>query len=347
MTPNAIDRKYLTQVLEKLLNIHSPTGYTKDAITFLQGEFQSLGIITQVTPKGSLKATLSGSHHDSPRAITAHTDTLGAMVSQILPGGRLRMTALNGVEWGCVESEGVTILTRSGVRVRGSIVLTNSAVHVNKEIRNTVRTAENLEIRIDEVTKSEAETRALGINVGDFVFFDPRYEASQSGFIRSRFLDDKACVACILSALKTLKDCGSALSQATTILISIFEEVGHGGMDSLPDDLAEYLVLDMACIGEGVQGDERKCSICIKDSSGPYSDAFTRRLRDLATANQIDLLASIYPYYGSDGSAYWRSGGNAQVALIGPGVDSSHCYERTHIDALLDTTSLLCHYLVS
>lgn len=290
-------------------------------------------------------ATLEGLRHDRPRALTAHVDTLGAVVKEIKASGRLRLSALNGVVWPTVESEGVTISTRGGRQLRGSIVFANGAAHVNKEARTAVRDDANLEVRIDERTRSAEETRLLGIDVGDFVAFDPRVEVLESGFVRSRFLDDKSAVACLLAAVKALRQVEITPSQRATLLFSNYEEVGHGGIDGLPTDLAELVVVDMAALGEGLQGDEFHCSICVKDSSGPYSRRLTERLRNLAERAGIDLKADVYPYYSSDGSAYWQAGGQAEVALIGPGVDTSHGYERTHIDALLDTSQLLAEYL--
>ncbi len=342
-----ISTDYLKRFLVDLLNTPSPTGDTEWAISFVEQELAALDIQTTRTVKGALLAHIDGLSSDKPRALTAHVDTLGAMVQQIKPSGRLRLTALNGLMWTSVESEGVNIATRSGRQVRGSLVFANGADHVNKEARTGPRSAETMEVRLDERTSSAEETRLLGIDVGDYVYFDPRVETSESGFVRSRFIDDKACVACILAALKALKEGDITPAQRTTILISNFEEVGHGGMDSLPGDLHEMVVLDMACIGQGLQGDEFHCSICVKDSNGPYSKGLTDRLRDLANHRGIDLKADVYPFYGSDGGAYWKAGGQAEVALIGPGVDTSHGYERTHTDALMDTASLVAEYLVS
>lgn len=341
-----ISTDYLTKTLVDLLNTPSPTGDTEYAVSFVQGELESMGVSTVRTKKGALLATIEGMRDDSPRGISAHVDTLGAVVAEIKSGGRLRLSALNGIMWPTVESEGVWVATRSGRQIRGSVVLTNGAVHVNKEAGTAARNADNLEVRLDERTNSAEETRLLGIEVGDYVYFDPRVETSEAGFIRSRFIDDKGCVACALAAIKTLKDNNITPAQKTVLLISNFEEVGHGGMDSLPSDLAELVILDMACIGNGLRGDEFHCSICVKDSSGPYSKALTDKLRNIASFRGIDLLTDIYPFYGSDGSAYWRSGGTAEVALIGPGVDTSHGYERTHIDALVDTAALVAEYLV-
>ncbi len=341
-----ISMEYLLRVLEDLINTPSPTGDTDWAISFVQQECDSMGIGSYRTPKGALVAFDEGLQSDKPRVLSAHIDTLGAIVAEIKPTGRLRLSALNGLMWPTVESEGVTISTRGGARIRGSMVLTNGAAHVNKEASSTPRNADSLEVRIDERVRAAEEVRRLGISVGDFVAFDPRFESTVSGFVRSRFLDDKACVACILAALKALKDAGVSAAQRTHCLFSNFEEVGHGGMDGIPDDIEEMLVLDMAVVGTGQNGSEYNCSICLKDSSGPYSREFSERLRTIAEVAGIDLLPDIYPHYGSDGSAYWRSGGRAQVALVGPGVDTSHGYERTHTDALRDTALLVAEYLI-
>lgn len=340
-----ISVNYLLQLLEDLLNTPSPTGATDWVMGFVENELDSMGIAGQRTRKGALVASLSGLRHDAPRGITAHVDTLGAIVAEIKSNGRLRMSALNGVMWPTVESEGVTITTRSG-QIRGSIVLANGSVHVNREAGSAKRDADSLEIRLDERTTSAEETRLLGIEIGDIVAFDPRFERSQSGFVRSRFLDDKAGVACLLAAMKALNDAGLSCGQDTTVLFSNYEEVGHGGCDGLPMDLSELIVVDMACVGKGQNGDEFHCSVCLKDASGPYSRELSEKLCHLADRAGVELRPDIYPYYGSDGSQYWRAGGAAQVALIGPGVDTSHGYERTHVDALRDTATLLAEYLL-
>ena len=337
---------YLVRFLEDLINIPSPTGDTEGAVGFVQQELETLGISCVRTTKGALLAVVEGLRDDKPRALTAHVDTLGAMVAEIKSNGRLRLTALNGVMWPSVESEGVTVRTRRGDPVRGSIVFTNGSVHVNREAKEAKRDAQSLEVRLDERTTTAEETRLLGVEVGDFVAFDPRFETGSSGFVRSRFLDDKACVACGVAALKAMKDAGVSPAQKTYVLVSNYEEVGHGGMDGLPDDLHELLVLDMACVGEGQNGDEFHCSVCLKDSSGPYSREFSHRVLALADRAGINVKTDVYPHYGSDGSAYWAAGGSAQVALIGPGVDTSHGYERTHVDALRDTTALIAEYLI-
>ncbi len=341
-----ISTEYLTKTLVDLLNTPSPTGDTEYAVSFVQQELEYMGVKTTLTTKGALIASLDGLKSNRPRALTAHVDTLGAIVAQIKNNGRLRLSPIGALMWPTVDSEGLSIATRSGRQVRGSLVLVNGAGHVNKQANTQERNADTLEVRLDERTSSADETRLLGIEVGDFVYFDPRVEQSEAGYVRSRFLDDKACVAAALAAIKAVRDSEVTPAQRTTLLVSNFEEVGHGGMDSLPADLHELVVLDMACIGEGLQGDEFHCSLCVKDSGGPYSRRLSHRLLEIAEKRGIDLRLDVYPFYSSDGTVYWRSGGKAEVALIGPGVDTSHGYERTHIDALVDTAALIAEYLV-
>lgn len=330
-----------------LLNTPSPTGDTAWATSFVQAELEEMQIPYITTPKGALVAELDGIRHDQPRAISAHIDTLGLMVRGIKPSGRLSVTRLNGINWPTIESEGVTISTSGGRQIRGSVVLANGAAHVNKDAGTAPRNEDTLEIRLDERTNSREETRLLGIEVGDFVYLDPRVEVSESGFFRSRFLDDKACVACLLAALKALKTAGVTPSQHTYFLFSVHEEVGHGGIDGLPADLNELLVMDMACIGEGLTGSEYHCTLCVKDGGGPYSRELSNKVAAMADRRGIDLRRDVYPFYTSDGTVYWRAGGRAQVALVGPGVDTSHGYERTHQDGLHDTALLVAEYLVT
>jgi len=341
-----VSTDYLLNVLEDLVNTPSPSGDTAWAVRFVQNELESFGAPSALTRKGALISTLPGLSDTNPRALTAHIDTLGAMVAEIKPNGRLRLTAINSLMWPTVESEGCTVHARGGTNVRGSLVLANGADHVNKEARTAPRNADTMEVRLDERTKSKEETQLLGISVGDFVSFDPRFERSASGFVRSRFLDDKACVACLLAAVKALHEAGVSPAQRTHLLFSNYEEVGHGGMDGLPEDLAEFLVLDMAVVGTGCAGDEHHCSICLKDSASPYSRELSEKIIGIAAREGVELIPDIYPYYGSDGSAYWRAGGRAQVALIGPGVDTSHGYERTHVEALKATATLIAEYLL-
>jgi putative aminopeptidase FrvX len=343
-----IDTDYLLKFLAELLNTPSPTGFADQAVELtgqVLAEFPSLQLSR--TRKGALVAAWPGLRQDAPRALTAHADTLGAMVKEIKPSGRLKLTKIGGFAWNTVEGEGCQVFTQQGASVRGSLLLTKASSHAHSTEVNTLkREDETMEVRLDAHTTSAGDTRLLGIEVGDFVAFDPRLEMTD-GFIRSRHLDDKACVACIVAAVKALHQAGVQPAQTTTLHISNYEEVGHGAASGLPGNLAELLVVDMAVIGEGQASDEFHATLCVKDAGGPYHHGMSQRLRQLAEGYNIAHKVDIYPYYASDGGAYWKAGGDVAIALIGPGVDASHSYERTHLDALVATTQWLLAYLLS
>ena len=342
-----IDTDFLTEFLAGLLNTPSPTGDAERGIAYTERALRTLGLETRRTVKGALLATLVGRSDSAPRAVTAHVDTLGAMVKEIKPNGRLALTQIGGYAWNAIEGEGVTVATEGQGTYRGSVQLNKASSHVHgAAVNETKREAGTLEVRVDARTSSAGETRALGIAVGDFVYLDPRVE-TVNGFIRSRHLDDKACVACVLAAVKALQEAGEVPAQRTTLHISNYEEVGHGAAGGFPPDIVELLTVDMAAIGDGQASDEFHCTLCVKDSGGPYQIDFNRKLRQLAAEKGIALRTDIYPYYGSDGEALWRAGADVRVALIGPGVDASHSYERTHLDALGDTARLIGYYLLS
>jgi len=348
MTMPSIDTDALVDFLTRLLNTPSPTGYTEQAIALTEEAFSAFPEVTlRRNRKGSLLGELPGESEDAPRALTAHVDTLGAMVKDIKGNGRLKLTKIGGYAWNTAEGEGITVFASSGDPVRGSILLAKSSSHVyGGQVNDAKRDDDAMEVRLDARTTSADQTRALGIQVGDFVAFDPRVEVT-NGFVRSRHLDDKACVACIYAAVKALHDAGLQPKQRTHLHISNYEEVGHGGATGFPADLAELLTVDMAAIGDGQTSDEYSATLCVKDSGGPYHYGMSQKLRKLADENQIAYKVDIYPYYGSDGEAYWRAGGDVAVALIGPGVDASHNYERTHTEALIATTQWILAYLLS
>jgi putative aminopeptidase FrvX len=322
------------------------TGFTETAIQFTEKTLSTFSNLTLTqTRKGALVAKVPGMGDDFPRGLTAHIDTLGAMVKEIKTNGRLRLTKLGGFPWNTVEGEGCTVFSNSGNRFRGSVLLTKASTHVfGDKVRETKREDDTMEVRLDERTTSEEETTGLGIRVGDFISFDPRVEI-RNGFIRSRHLDDKAGVACLIAALKAMSDYGLKPAQTTTILISNFEEVGHGAAAGFPAEMTELVAVDMAAVGNGQASNEFNTTICVKDSGGPYHHGLSQNLRQLADRHGIPYKIDVYPYYGSDGTAFWRAGGDVAVALIGPGVDASHNYERTHIDALEATTKLILAYL--
>lgn len=347
--PN-IDTAYMVDFLTKLLDTPSPTGFASAAIELVEQEAAKYPEVKlERTKKGSLLLTLPAenpSETGAKRALTAHVDTLGAMVRQIKPSGRLELTSVGGFAWGSIEGENCLVHTRHNGTIRGSLLPHEASVHVYENVRDGKRDNLSMEVRLDQRVTTAEETRQLGIEVGDYVSFDARVEVV-NGFVKSRHLDDKACVANIITVIKALHDANLKPAVDTCFLISNYEEVGHGGSSDFPEGLEELVALDMAAIGDGQASDEYHASICVKDAGGPYHHELSSKLRDLADLYDIPVKVDTYVHYSSDAKAYWRAGGNAAVALIGPGVDSSHHYERTHTDALVDTTKWVLAYLLS
>ena len=342
-----INTQFLLDFLTKLLNTPSPTGLAEPAIALTEQTLKAFPALKlSRTRKGALLATWAGERDDGPRALTAHADTLGGMVKEIKSNGRLKLSQVGGYSWNTIEGEGCTVFTRFGRSLRGTVLLTKASYHVfGAEVGEMKRTEDSLEIRLDARGSSEKETLDLGVGIGDFVAFDPRVEIN-AGFVRSRHLDAKACVATLVAAVKALAGAGLKPARTTTLLISNYEEVGHGAAAGIPADVEELLVVDMAAVGEGQSSDEFHASLCVKDSGGPYHHGLSDRLRILAEKHEIPYKVDIYPHYGSDGEAFWLAGGDVAVALIGPGVDASHSYERTHTEALVATTKWVMAYLL-
>jgi putative aminopeptidase FrvX len=347
-----IDITRVIDFLTGLLNTPSPTGYHEEAMQFVWGAIQPLnlaGLTMARNRKGALIITLPGASSDAPRATSAHVDTLGAMVREVKANGRLLLTQLGGYAWQAVEGENVTVrMLSSGNKVRGTIQTITPSVHTSTEAREGKRDAERMEVRLDVRTGSKEETRALGIDVGDLIFLDPRVEITDTGFIKSRHLDDKAGVAVLYGVLLALRELNVLPAQRTTFFFGDYEEVGHGAAAGIPADVHESLVIDMAAstTGEHQNSNEYSAGIGIKDASGPYDLGLCQRLVSLCKEQDIAYKLDTYPNYGSDGSAFLRAGGDVRVGLIGPGIDASHAYERTHRDSLEATLKLALAYLL-
>lgn len=335
------------QLMKELVSIPSPSGNTNEVITYVEKFLGELQIETYRNRKGGLIATLPGKDNDHQRMLTAHVDTLGAIVKEIKPSGRLKLDLIGGFNYNSIEGEYCLIETSAGKKYSGTILMHQTSVHVYKDAGKAERNQVNMEVRLDEVVKNEADVRAIGIEVGDFVSFDPRVQITESGFIKSRHLDDKASVAILLQLLKTIKEQNITLPYTTHVLISNNEEIGYGGNSNITPETVEYLAVDMGAMGDGQSTDEYTVSICAKDASGPYHYELRKRLVQLAEENGIDYKVDIYPYYGSDASAAIRAGHDIIHGLIGPGIDSSHAFERTHKTSIEHTAKLLYHYIQS
>ena len=347
MSLPTIDQNHLVDFLVKLLNIPSPTGFAEPAVAFVEKELSQFSQLQLCrTRKGALIAKWEVESELPPVALTAHVDTLGAVVKEIKPNGRLKLSRIGGIQWPSVETEGVWVFTSQGEKIRGSVLIDTASGHVHGSAGSeTPRNDDHMEVRLDARTASRKETGELGINIGDCVAFDPRVEVT-NGFIRSRFLDDKACVANLVSAIKSMTDARVSPRRSVYFLISNYEEVGHGASAGIPREVTELITVDMAVVGYGQESDEFHVTLCIKDSGGVYHEGLNRKLRTLAEQHEIPYKTDVYPFYGSDGEAFWRAGGDVALALIGPGIDASHNYERAHTEGLVATTNWIMAYLL-
>ena len=334
--------------LKKLTGIPSPTGFTREVADYLVKELERLGYKPIRTNKGGVNVIVKGKDDNKHRVVTAHVDTLGAMVRAVKADGRLKMAKIGGYPWNMIEGENCLVhVASTGKTVSGTILIHQTSTHVYKDAGTAERTEDNMEVRLDAKVRNEKETRDLGIDVGDFISFDPRTIITETGFIKSRFLDDKVSAAILLDLLRKYKEENIELPQTTHFMFSVFEEVGHGANSNLPKEAVEYLAVDMRAMGDDQQTDEYTVSICVKDASGPYNYEFRNHLVQLAKDNDIQYKLDIYPYYGSDASAAMRAGAEVKHALLGAGIESSHSYERTHIDSVEQTHKMVDVYLRS
>ena len=342
-----VDRSYADFAWEQaaaLLAIDSPTGFTARAAAWVQEAFENLGFSARITTKGGVLVDLGGEDDRDGLLLAAHADTLGGMVSMVKGNGRLKITNLGGLRPDNTETENVRVYTRDGKIIEGTMQLCNASIHVNPD-QKAQRTFDNTEIVLDEDVNSADDTRKLGIEVGDMVCFDTRTRRTTSGYLKSRFLDDKLSVGVLLGFAKYLKDNAIIPKRRTWVHVTVYEEVGHGCSGSVPAGITEGISVDMGCVGDGLQCTEKMVSICAKDSGGPYSYEVVGKLIAAAKKTGADYAVDIYPMYGSDVEAAMSAGADIRHGLIGPGVYASHGYERSHIDGVYNTLKVLCGYL--
>jgi len=337
--------KYAAEKAAELIAIDSPSGYTAAAAAWVKDAFEAEGCKAWLTRKGGVMIDMGGKDEEDALFLEAHADTLGAMVAEVKGNGRLRLTGLGGMQPNNAEAENVRVHTRDGSVIEGTCQLINASSHVNLEYAKTQRSWDTLEIVLDADADSAAETKALGIDTGDIVCFEPRTRITESGYIKSRFLDDKLSVGILLGFAKYLKDKGLTPERKVYAHVTVYEEVGHGGSASVPAGVTEAISVDMGCVGQGLKCTEKMVSICAKDSGGPYSYEVTTKLVEAAKKEGADYAIDIYPGYGSDVEATLRAGYDIRHGLIGAGVYASHGYERSHIDGVWNTLKVIKGYL--
>lgn len=342
-----ISERYLRRVLRKLLAIPSPSGYTDRVVRFVAGELDRLGITYELTRRGAIRATIPGERAAPSRALVAHLDTLGAMVTRLKENGRLAIRPIG--HWSSRFAEGarVTLLTDEGSR-RGTIMLLKSSGHTSGEAVDTQPVSwDQLEIRVDSHVENEQALLELGMRVGDFVAIDPATEFTEAGYVVSRHLDDKAGAAALLAAARATVEGELRLPITCHLLFTIFEEVGSGASGVLHGDVAEMVAIDNATTAPGQASTERDVTIAMMDSSGPFDYHLSHKLIGLAGEHSIPYRRDTFRYYRCDAASAVEAGNDIRVALASFGVDGSHGWERTHLDSVLGLAGLCALYMQS
>ena len=337
--------EYMVKQAVDVLDIDSPTGFTKNAAEHIIKEYKKLGFEPKLTTKGGVIVDLGGKDSEDAILVEAHMDTLGGMVCKIKDNGNLELTPLGGFSPNNGEAENCRIYTRDGQVYEGTFQLNDASVHVNDDYKTTAREFKSMEVVIDEEVSSADDTKKLGIMIGDIVAFEPRTRVTKSGYIKSRFLDDKLSVGILLGQAKYLADNKITPERKLFHHITVYEEVGHGACGTVPEGVTEILSVDMGCIGEGLDCKETQVSICAKDSAGPYNYDVVSNLIKTAKDNKIDFAVDVYPHYGSDADAALNAGYDVRHGLIGAGVYASHGYERSHKKGVENTFKLLINYI--
>ncbi len=339
-----IDKNYVLNTAKEILQFDSPTGFCFEIMDKVKSIAEDFGYDFESNNKGCGIITIKGKSEEKIIGLSAHVDTLGAMVRSITSSGKLKFTLLGGPIVPTLDGEYCTVRTRDGRKYSGTFLSTSAAAHVYEDSSSKIRNTTNMEVRIDENVKSKEEVQNLGICPGDFIFIDPKTTITKSGFIKSRFIDDKGSVTCLMGLLELFSRENVVPNFTTKIFISNYEEVGHGS-SYIPIDITEMIAVDMGCIGDDLSCTEYDVSMCAKDSGGPYDYNMVTDLVNLAKDNELKYVIDIYPFYGSDVGAALKGGNNIRGALIGPGVHASHGMERTHYSALENTMKLLYLYL--
>ena len=341
---SAFDETYCLDTFQRLLAADSTTGQYEEVQSVVCTILDELDYPYQTIRKGGVIADMGG--EGDALVVTAHLDDIGLMVRHVNADGTLNVCPVGGLYPFYCVTENVRIHTRDGMVHTGTVCRTPNSIHVTEEELRSVLPdfRSNVCVVLDENVSSADDVRALGIDTGDLVALEPRYTLA-NGYVKSRFVDDKACAAVLLSAMRDIRETGMRLGRKVYAYFAMYEEIGHG-TTWLPADACDMLAIDIAPTGPDQNSDERKVSIFAKDSRFPYHWGMTNELRETAIGAGVDFVMDVFtPHYGTDCDPSLLAGYDIRHAAIGPGTANSHGYERTHVDGLRNTYDLLMAYL--
>ena len=339
-----IDESYLLRCFTELVNAPSPVGYGERINPVLEKLAEELGCAITYDRRGTAYIELPGEDMTHTVELAAHWDTIGMMVRAIDKNGMIRVRQLGGMNYASAEGESVTVHTRDGRTYTGLLACQSHSVHVFDDARTLERSDNTMVVLLDEDVHSEADVRALGIRHGDFIAVEPHCEYLPSGYLKSRFIDDKAAVACVFAMIKYLRDNAITPRCRTLLAFTFGEEIGLGG-PWVPPEVCEYVALDIGLIGPDYDGHERCVTICAKDNRAVYTNALVNRLIACAESAGCDYAVDVFYRYGTDASVALTNSNNLQAAAFGMPVYCSHGRERTHMLSLTNTVNLMVEYL--
>lgn len=341
----SIDQNYLIEAFKRLVSAPSPVGYYVELKPVLEQIAAEIGLTVTYDDRNTAYITLDGEDNSKTVLICAHADTLGLMVRCIESNGQIKVRRLGGGSIPSLEGESVTVHTRDGKKYSGLIICQSHSTHVFADAHTLERNEDTIRVLLDSNVKSKEDVKKLGIGNGDIISIDPRCEYTDNGYLKSRYIDDKGGIACCFTALNYLVKNNLKPRFKTVLAFPFYEEIGIGGT-YVPDDVSEYIALDIGLIGPELDGSEHTVSICAKDATAPYDYELTNRLIDYAKKAESEYAVDVYYKYSTDAAAALRAGNNIRCGCFGMAVYCSHGMERTHISSLLNTVNLLLAYIL-
>ena len=339
------DMHYLVDCFRRIVETPSPVGFYTLLNPVLKREAEQYGLSLIFDRRGTPYIELEGQDNSKTVLVGAHADTVGFVIRRIDANGMIRVRNLGGINYASCEGETVTIHTRDGRSYTGLFACQYHSVHVFDEAKTAVRDENTCMVILDEPVTSKADVNALGIFNGDFVSVDPRCQVTPNGYLKSRFIDNKAAMACCFTMVKYLKENGLNPKYRTLLAFPYTEEIGFGGT-YVPEEVSEYVAMDIGLIGPDYDGNEFKVSICAKDNAAPYDHDLTTRMVNYAKKAGCDYAVDVFYRYGTDGNASVRAGNNLRACAFGMAVYCSHGVERTHLTGLENTVNLLLAYVL-
>lgn len=347
LAPAEIDLEWMVDILFDLVRIPSPSGRTDAVIQYIGDIVDGLGFDMELTRQGALLIDLPGETETIDRGVVVHADTIGCMVSALKDSGRLSVVPVGTFSARFAEGARVQIVTEHpDVVYSGTILPLKASGHAfDDEVDTQPVGWDQVEVRVDEAVHSREDLEELGIEIGNTVALQAGPTRTKSGFLNSRHLDGKAGVAIALAVAKAVRDGSVTLPHRTSIMVTIFEEVGHGASAGLPDGIAELVSIDNAVCAPGQASTETGATIPLLDMHGPFDYHLTRKLLTLGKAHGLEVIRDVFKHYRSDVAAALEAGAGARSALIAFGLDASHGWERTHVDSLMACAKLLSLWL--